>query len=400
MTAPRSEPVTVVTPTARYCIHAHPGALDRLAELPFRRALVVADENLPGSLLARAQEALTRGGARHHLLAFHATERTKSLDSLAHILHEAARLGLDRSGSCIVALGGGIVGDVAGFAAASYQRGIPVVQCPTTLLAMVDASTGGKTGVNLAVTDAGQTHIRKNYAGAFHHPHAVLADTDALASLPERVFRSGLAECVKHALLSAGWQDPGLLAFTAERAHAILERDPATLGELVCRNVAVKARVVADDEHERNPEGGRALLNLGHTFAHAIEPLPTLSPSDTPAEAPLHHGEAVALGLVAAAHCSHTLGMLDAPSLHALVELLARLGLPLTVAGLPDDEALLRAMQADKKAAGGTLRLILPITGQHARVVSGPDQAAVVAGWHAIRADGRGVGVPPPSDGG
>ncbi len=392
MNAPSAaaEAVRVATKAAAYDVHAEPNALRRLADVRFDRAVLIVDEGLPTALVERASAALDRGNTRHHVLPVRATERTKSVDTWAHLLHECARLGLDRSSSCVVALGGGIVGDVAGFVAASYQRGIPVVQCPTTLLSMVDASVGGKTGVNLAVgtptggTDA-ETTLRKNYVGAFHQPDIVLADIDALATLPDRVFRAGLGECVKHGMIAGGLDDARLLADLAASAHGILERDPATLARLVRRNVALKARVVAADERERDSAGGRALLNLGHTFAHAIEPIPHLSPTGAPATAPLQHGEAVALGLAAASAASVASGRLTEAERGEVLTLLERFGLPTAVAGLPDDHELIQAMASDKKAVAGQLRVVFPISGCRAALETEPDFAAVAAGWSAIR---------------
>ena len=392
MTAPSAESaaVRVVTKAATYDVHAEPNALRRLAELPFAHAFVVVDDGLPTALIERASAALSRGKTRHHVLPIRATERTKSVDTWSHLLHECARLGLDRSSSCVVALGGGIVGDVAGFVAASYQRGIPVVQCPTTLLSMVDASVGGKTGVNLAVGMAGADDgdkgtLRKNYVGAFHQPEVVLADIDALSTLPDRIFRAGLGECVKHGMISGGLGDEDLLANLAESAHAILERDPATLARLVRRNVALKARVVAADERERDGSGGRALLNLGHTFAHAIEPIPHLSPTGAPATAPIQHGEAVALGRAAATAASVASGRMTEAERGEVLALLDRFGLPTAVAGLPTDEQLIEAMASDKKALAGRLRVVLPASGHRATLEAGPDAATIAAGWSAIR---------------
>jgi 3-dehydroquinate synthetase len=370
---------------------AIPSVLSTLPALLGRapaRAFLIVDSGVPAALHARVTAALESLGTRVTFETLAPTEPAKSLDTHARLLGALAATGAGRD-EPVIALGGGIVGDLAGFVAASYRRGVPVVQCPTTLLSMVDASVGGKTGVNLSVqTDSG-ARLLKNMAGAFHQPIAVAADTTALASLPPRVFAAGLAECVKHALLSAGLgTDPGLLSWTETRADLLDTRDDAALAELIARNVAVKAAVVAGDERELAPsaEGGRALLNLGHTFAHAIETLPGLSPvAADPSLAPLQHGEAVAIGLVAACATAAEMGLASADLESRVATLLARLGLPVRVAGLPGDDALLDAMRHDKKVLSGTLRLVLPVGPGACRVVEDPPLSAVRAGWDAVR---------------
>ncbi|MEL7474208.1 MAG: 3-dehydroquinate synthase family protein, partial [Planctomycetota bacterium] len=347
------------------------GDLERLAAA-FASALLVADSGVPDDLIDEARAATERGGPSIGVHRFERPiERVKTTASVHAICASLSEMGADRSTSLVIAVGGGIVGDTAGFAAAAYQRGVPVVQCPTTLLAMVDASVGGKTGVNLETPDG---RLRKNYIGAFHQPRAVLADTRAIRSLSDRHHRAGLAECVKHACLSAAFGDPDLMAWTEANAEALLARDDSTLAELIARNVRVKAAVVAEDERERANSGGRALLNLGHTFAHAIEPIPTLSPDEDSAHAPLHHGEAVALGVCAAAATATSLDPSTdrdqyAARLRALFE---RVGLPTQVRALPPAEELAVSMRADKKARAGRLRLVLPDPDQTARTIDDP----------------------------
>lgn len=242
--------------------------------------------------------------------------------------------------------------------------------------------------------------LLKNMIGAFWQPRLVLADTDALASLPDRHFRSGLAECLKHGLISSGAigaggaddsrapvPDASLFEWTVAHLPKILARDASILAELIERNIRVKAAVVAGDEREEkpSPEGGRALLNLGHTFAHALESLPALSPTDNPADAPLQHGEAVALGLVAAAAASAAMGRLSRADADRLRDAVTRAGLPTSVTGLPPDRALIDAMANDKKASGGKLRLILPVSLGECAVVEAPDELLLASGWAAIR---------------
>jgi 3-dehydroquinate synthase len=284
----------------------------------------------------------------------------------------------------LVALGGGLVGDLAGFTAATYRRGVPLIQCPTTLLAMADASIGGKTGVNIDL--GGEGGLKKNMAGAFHQPALVLIDPDLLRSLAPRQFRAGLAECVKHGLIGAAAGDPGLFRWTAEHLVGLLALDPPCVAELVARNIAVKAAIASPDEREERPDGGRILLNLGHTFAHAIETLPHLTPDGDPTKAPLLHGEAVALGLVAAAETARELDLCGAAEVDQLLSVLSRSGLPVEINGLPPAARLIELMGFDKKVASGRLRLVLPTGTGHATVVSNPPIAAINAGLEAIRA--------------
>jgi len=347
------------------------------------RALVVFDAGLPEADRVKLVAAVRGAGVEPVVTTIEPSERAKSIETLGGLLSAMAAARLDRDDP-VIAVGGGIVGDVAGFAAASYRRGVPVIQCPTTLLAMVDASVGGKTGVNLTVTGEGGERLVKNMAGAFWQPAAVLADVSLLGSLSDRVMRSGLAECVKHAMLG-GSIDADLGAWMGDRLGSILDRDEGAFTELVARNVAIKAAVVGGDERERAAGGGRALLNLGHTFAHAIEPMAHLSPTGDAGDAPLQHGEAVALGLVAASATAESLGLVAAPFCEAVRLVVGEAGLPTSVAGLPDDAALLDAMLDDKKVSGGALRIVVPDGRGSCRVVASPDRAAVAAGWRAIR---------------
>jgi 3-dehydroquinate synthetase len=353
----------------------------RLAGRKGRRAALLVDDRLPPETVDRARGSLAAAGLDVSAVPVHASEPDKSLAQIERVLRALADAALER-GEVVVALGGGIVGDLAGFAAAVYRRGVAVVQCPTTLLSMVDASVGGKTGVNLQA----RSGLLKNFVGSFHQPRAVLADVSTLASLPRREFISGLAECVKHGMLSGGFGDAGLLDWTAAEADRILAKDPGVLTSLVARNVAVKAEVVAGDEREELPSsaGGRALLNLGHTFGHAVETLPGVSPDGDPSHAPLMHGEAVALGLVAAAAVSVRLGHLNAGQGREVADLLRRLGLPTSAAGLPPAAEVLERMGHDKKTAGGVIRLIVPEAGRRCRVLESPERQAVEAGIAAM----------------
>ncbi|MGB6488111.1 MAG: 3-dehydroquinate synthase [Steroidobacteraceae bacterium] len=261
-------------------------------------------------------------------------ESHKTLANVARILDVlvANRFGRD---CAVIALGGGVVGDMAGFAAATYQRGVAFVQVPTTLLAQVDSSVGGKTGVN---HPGG-----KNLIGAFHQPVAVLADTGTLATLPPRELRAGLAEVIKYGLIS----DPGFFAWLEAHIDALLAGDPAALAHVVHRSCEIKAEIVGRDERE---QGDRALLNLGHTFGHAVE-------SATGYKEWLH-GEAIGAGLVMAACISRESGYLTSDELDRVTRLVARTGLPTHVSNVKPDAAL-ELMRIDKKVKAGRIRLVL-----------------------------------------
>jgi len=386
-----SGPVRVELGARGYDVVVGPGTLAELGSRTrgvvgagARRAFVVVDAGVPTAGVAAATESLIGAGFDPHTHTFDPTERVKTIETARVILEDLAGTGLDRS-EPVVALGGGIVGDVAGFVAATYRRGVPVVQCPTTLLAMVDASVGGKTGVNLELPD---DRLLKNMVGSFHQPGCVIADVGVLASLAPRHRRAGFAECIKHAMIAQGLSRVDLMGWLESNLDAALAGNPDVLSELVRRNVAVKADAVALDERETAPSavGGRALLNLGHTFGHAIETLDGISPDvSDPSLAPLHHGEAVGLGLIAAGACAHALGMVDRAWVERARAVIERVGLPTSVEGLPDDDALLARMGHDKKVRAGVLRLVLPEGEGRARVVDDPDRAAVAAGLGAIR---------------
>ncbi len=387
-----SESVRVKLGERGYDVVVGPGAL---AELGARtrgsvgdgagRAFVVIDAGVPESGVTAATGSLKAAGFELRTHAFDPTERIKSIDTATRILEHLAATGQDRS-EPVVALGGGIVGDVAGFVAATYRRGVPVIQCPTTLLAMVDASVGGKTGVNLELPGA---KLLKNMVGSFHQPGCVVADVSVLNSLAPRHVRAGFAECIKHAMIAQSVSGVDLMGWLEANLDAALAGDPGVLSELVRRNVAIKADAVVADERETAPStvGGRALLNLGHTFGHAIETLDGITPdASDPSLAPLHHGEAVGLGLIAAGACSRALGMVDDAWVARVRAVIDRVGLPTAVGGLPGDDELIERMGHDKKVRAGVLRLVLPEGEGRSRVVDDPDRAAVVAGLGAIRA--------------
>lgn len=242
----------------------------------------------------------------------------------------------DRS-TTLVALGGGVVGDMTGFAAACYQRGVDFIQLPTTLLAQVDSSVGGKTAVNHA--------LGKNMVGAFYQPRCVIADTATLTTLPDREFSAGLAEVIKYGIIA----DPEFFTWLESNIKALRARDEAALEHAIYRSCAVKAAIVAEDERER---GRRALLNLGHTFGHAIETCMDYSG--------ILHGEAVAIGTAAAADLACRMAMLSTADRQRIIALLLAAGLPVEPPRQLDPRQILVTMQVDKKVADGRLRLVLP----------------------------------------
>ncbi|MHA7813865.1 MAG: 3-dehydroquinate synthase family protein [Phycisphaerales bacterium] len=352
------------------------------------KALIVRDTGVPDRFEQSLIDDLRREGFETRVYAITPSESIKNIETVENLLIDAVRFGMTRV-DVVVAIGGGVVGDIAGYVAASYQRGVAVVQCPSTLLSMVDASVGGKTGVNLSVDGA----LYKNMVGAFHQPTLVVAGTELLDSLDDRQRRCGLAECVKHAMICRSVPDDdgeneGLLAWMTEHLDEIAAFEASTIDELVGRNVALKAGVVMGDERE-SPDakrGGRMLLNFGHTFGHAIETLEGISPTADPSDAPLHHGEAVALGMCAACATAESIGMCDRSVREGLVSMLDRIGLPTSVGGLPDSEVILARMGRDKKAAGGALRVILPTGRGECSIESSVPDNALGAGIDSIRA--------------
>ncbi len=345
VSAPRVLDVRVPESDRGYAVRVGPGLLAEVgarvrARVPgARRAFVVTDDNVGPLHGTRVESALSGAGlaVTRHTIA--AGEASKTPARLQEVLAAMAGCGLGR-GDVVVPLGGGVVGDLAGLAAALFMRGVAVVQCPTSLLAQVDASVGGKTAVDLP---AG-----KNLMGAFHFPREVVIDTELLATLPARELTCGLAEMLKHGLLFDG---PHVAALQGS-ARAIHGRDPAVLAGLVADSVALKAACVAEDAFERAAGGGRALLNLGHTVGHALESASGYG---------LLHGEAVALGLRATARISTALGLAP-PGFEAwLTAILEALSLPADLDGWLDrlPEPDLRAfLAADKKRAHGTLTYI------------------------------------------
>ncbi len=317
-------------------MYVEPGALARLPLLvqqllPKRRVAIIADARVQGLYRSGQWDAAPWAGDS---LSFEPGEKSKTRETWAELTDQLTERGFGRDAG-LVALGGGVTGDLAGFVAATYMRGIPYLQVPTTVLAMLDASVGGKTGVD--------TPSGKNLVGAFHPPAAVIADPRTLETLPEREYRAGLAEAVKHGLIA----DKSYLAWIESNTEAIGKRDLEALVHLVRRSVEIKAHVVSDDERE---SGRRAILNAGHTIAHALEQASGYT---------VPHGEAVALGLVAESHLAETLGVGKPGLSRRVAELLTRLGLPVRLPLSISIRRVLDGMSRDKKNKGGEVHFAL-----------------------------------------
>jgi 3-dehydroquinate synthase len=328
-----------------YEVRVGPGLIDRAGEaiaplLQRRRTAVVSDETVWALHGARLTAALERAGIAVSPVIVAPGEQTKSFEGLADVTDRLLALELDR-GDLILAFGGGVVGDLAGFAAAIYKRGIDFVQIPTTLLAQVDSSVGGKTAIDTA--------RGKNLVGAFHQPRLVLADLEVLGTLPDREMRAGYAEVIKYGLLG----DFGFFEWLEVNAGAVLSREPEALAQAVARSVEMKAEIVAEDETE---QGRRALLNLGHTFGHALE-------AETGYGGSLLHGEAVAAGQALAFRFSAAQGLCTTQDAQRAAAAIAGTGLPTRLADVPghpfDAQRLVSHMAQDKKAEAGKLTFIL-----------------------------------------
>ena len=313
---------------AGYDVIVREGALDQLADCvtaaaPAAAYAVITPRNLAATYGARAVAALRGAGLRAELLAFDDREAWKTRETWAALTDHMLELELGRD-SCVVAVGGGVTGDVAGFVAATYMRGLPFVQVPTTLLAMIDASVGGKTGVD--------THAGKNLVGAFHAPAVVVIDPAALRTLPAVELRSGLAEAVKHgAILDAAY-----FRWIDHHANELLALDAAALAHLIARSVELKVDIVSGDPLEK---GRRAILNFGHTVGHGLEHFSRFT---------VPHGFAVSVGMCIEASLGEAVGVTRTGTALEIANVLARLGLPTQSAFEPD--ALLHAMAIDKKA--------------------------------------------------
>ena len=340
-----------------YPIYIGAGTLGHslLAEhLRSSQLLIVSNEVIAPLYLDRLLSALPANvGVDQFLLPD--GEAAKSLDNYSAIIDFMLTRRHNRS-TTVVALGGGVVGDLAGFVAASYQRGVDFIQIPTTLLSQVDSSVGGKTGVNHP--------LGKNMIGAFHQPNAVIIDTTVLASLPQAQYLSGLAEVIKYGVIRSG----EFFGFLERERQALLDREPSALQQAIQTSCEIKAAVVAEDERE---QGVRAILNYGHTFGHALE---NLSGYGT-----LLHGEAVSIGMVQAADLAVRLGQLDVVDAARLKRLLADYGLPVQPPGDLTAQKMIATMMLDKKTNDGQLRLVLAQRLGHAVLHAPGDTTALRA---------------------
>jgi 3-dehydroquinate synthase len=352
-----TSPVVVTHGLGSYPVYVAPGAMADLAaivlrHLPERRVVMLADATVL-QLFRSGDLGPTQWTG--DTLTVPAGEQSKTRETWARLTDDLLERGYGRD-TGIIALGGGVTGDLAGFVAATYMRGLPYVQVPTTLLAMLDASVGGKTGVDTAKG--------KNLVGSFHPPVAVVADPLNLRSLAARDYRAGLAEAVKHGLIA----DRSYFEWMEAHVSELIRREPTALTTLVRRSVEIKAEVVSEDEREG---GRRAILNAGHTVAHALEQVTNYT---------VRHGEAVALGLVLECELAEQLGLADSGLCRRVGELLTRLGLPDQIPVEVDPAALVESMRGDKKNRGGQIHFSLPATlgrmhGTDGWTTAVPDQA-------------------------
>lgn len=315
--------------------------------------LVVSNATVAPLYMDKLKDSMA--GANIHQLILPDGESYKTIEHWSQIIDKLVEIRATRDAT-VVTLGGGVIGDMGGFAAASYMRGINFVQVPTTLLAQVDASVGGKTGFNHP--------LGKNLIGAFHQPEAVLVDIETLETLPEREFSAGLAEVVKIAAV----RDAEFLNWLEENSQAIMARDPEQLTGMIKCSIANKAAVVAEDEREA---GVRALLNFGHSFAHALETLTNYRV--------YLHGEAVAIGMMVASRLSEIRGLCDAGFSDRLGRLLQSFELPLELPGNINPDDILETMKLDKKVIAGSARLILVKSAGQGIIDSSSDKLQIVA---------------------
>ncbi len=345
MTSSRS--VHVPLGARAYDVKIAPGLLDRAGAeivdlLPSRRVVVVTDEAMARTPhLGRLEQSLAAAGLALRTVTVPQGEGSKSWAVLERVCEAVLEPGIDRK-TTILALGGGVIGDLAGFAAAVLLRGLPFVQVPTTLLAQVDSSVGGKTGIN--------ARSGKNLVGAFHQPRTVLIDPTTLDTLPLRELRAGYAEVAKYGLI----RDAAFFAWLEEHGSGVIDGDPLARTHAIERSCAIKAEIVGDDEFET--KGGRALLNFGHTFAHAYENLTGYGDK-------LLHGEAVGIGMVQATELSVRSGELEEGTTQRVRRHLQSLGLKVAPGEVTnqgfDGEAMLAAMRRDKKTTDGTINFVL-----------------------------------------
>lgn len=326
-----------------------------------RKCLVITDSKVNRILGARFLKILDAAGADAEISVFKAGEASKNIRTYEALLRNACKNGLDRS-SVIIALGGGVVGDLAGFVAATYMRGISFVQVPTTLLAMVDSSVGGKTGIDLPEG--------KNLVGAFWQPRLVVIDPAVLKTLPIRELRCGLAEVVKYGVI----MDDKFFSFLERNLKGIRSMGPDVYAKIIARCCELKAEVVCADEYETS--GLRAILNYGHTFGHAVETLTGYGK--------YAHGEAVSIGMCIAANLAVSRNEFSPESADRQKSLLKAIGLPTDIAGDISPEKIYKAMFKDKKTEKGKLRLVLPDRIGKVTVVKDADREAVLEAIRSV----------------
>ncbi|MDD2941668.1 MAG: 3-dehydroquinate synthase [bacterium] len=355
-------------PHTTYSVHTGASLLQQAGSLirhrlpKARRAAIIGDETAMSFHLGTLERSLN--DARFSLIAHSipSGEAHKTLNTVSEIYTLLLSNKFERS-DVVISLGGGVSGDTVGFAAATYLRGVPFVNVPTTLLSMVDASVGGKTGVNMPQG--------KNLVGAFYQPELVIVDVTVLNTLPQREFVSGLAECVKHAII----RSPELFTYIESHVDQILNKDEQVLTSLVADNVAIKAAVVMADEKESSV---RAHLNFGHTFAHAIE--------KECGYGTYLHGEAVSLGIVAAGYLALKRGLVSQAELDRTEMLLSKLSLPVRSSVLPDKAQLIEAMYQDKKVQNSLIRLVLQKNIGDCLIVNDATTHELAAAWDYITA--------------
>ena len=322
-----------------------------------RKCFIVTDTNVLQPHANAVKKALTGAGATVRVICVTAGENSKSLKELSDLYDELVDFRADRK-TVILAVGGGVIGDLAGFVAATYARGLDFVQIPTTLLAMVDSSVGGKTGIN---------HPQgKNLIGAFHQPRGVVIDTDVLKTLPDREYRSGLAEVIKYGVIL----DAEFFAFLENNVDGLNGRDPEVLRHVVARSCELKAYVVKEDEFETT--GLRAILNYGHTYAHAFEALAGYGT--------LLHGEAVSIGMICGSRVARALGRIGDAEIERQTKLLSAVHLPVDVPQdlLEKQDEILNCMLLDKKTVAGDVKFVLPDRIGHVETIGGVDADMII----------------------
>lgn len=323
-----------------YPIYIEPGCLGKVAaglkkSKVGKRYAVISDSNVAKLYGGRLLEELAAAGLTAKMFVFAAGEENKTMATVTELASSLAQAGYDRH-DAIIALGGGVTGDIAGFLASAYMRGIPFVQIPTTLLSQVDSSVGGKTGVDLPEG--------KNLVGAFYQPKAVYIDTDVLRTLDDQELLGGLAEVIKYGVI----RDEHFFSFMETERKRILSLDPEVIVEMITRCCAIKAEVVAEDEREG---GLRKILNYGHTIGHAVEGASNYQ---------LIHGLAVSIGMVAAARLSVLMGSLEESARDRLTNTLLSYGMPTEIPGDMDRDLIKRYLKTDKKAVSGKVQFVLP----------------------------------------